>query len=452
MASHAALASAQASNTASKSDDPTFALMLDAAAPAAAKTKNDGDKQPGDQQPSQDKDDTAANVAQPVTAVQVQAVATQTPTKASKDFKADDSGQAAVQAAPDAPVDPSAVMTVAVAPQQAAASANDNDGDETVDAVTAAPAASSPVAPQPTADDATDNDDNAAPAGTSKRTQQAAVQNQQAAPQPAASQQAQQQPAPAAAMDVQPAALAKPGAKAAKSTDTTATDKAAPRKAAATDASDGVKTARADDKPDSKTDSRNDTTQAPQAEAKTTPAQPQLPNLGLTGVSTPQPQTQTGAPQAAVPANTLAQHIQVTAQPNVPALAVEIAAKSQSGAKQFDIRLDPPELGRVEVRLSIDSSGKASAHLSADQPQTLDLLQKDAPALTRALRDAGLNVSQDGLNFSLRQQAQDNGRDSGFAGGNARGRATLSAIVVSDSSNATSAYRAPLDGRLDIRV
>ena len=43
----------------------------------------------------------------------------------------------------------------------------------------------------------------------------------------------------------------------------------------------------------------------------------------------------------------------------LPGMAVEIAAKSQSGAKQFDIRLDPPELGRVEVRLSIDASGKA---------------------------------------------------------------------------------------------
>ena len=33
--------------------------------------------------------------------------------------------------------------------------------------------------------------------------------------------------------------------------------------------------------------------------------------------------------------------------PNLNSLAVEIAAKVQSGTKQFDIRLDPPELGRV---------------------------------------------------------------------------------------------------------
>jgi len=151
------------------------------------------------------------------------------------------------------------------------------------------------------------------------------------------------------------------------------------------------------------------------------------------------------------------QHIQVTAQPhdtapNLPALAVEIAAKSQSGAKQFDIRLDPPELGRVEVRLSIDATGKASAHLSADQPQTLNLLQKDASVLTRALRDAGLDVSQNGLNFSLRQQS---GQDAG-AGANpgrrsARGL-SLTATTSIEATAASAAYSGPADGRLDIRV
>ena len=167
------------------------------------------------------------------------------------------------------------------------------------------------------------------------------------------------------------------------------------------------------------------------------------------------PTGQPGGPQTQ--ATDLTQHIQVTAQPhdtapNLPALAVEIAAKSQSGAKQFDIRLDPPELGRVEVRLSIDATGKASAHLSADQPQTLSLLQKDASVLTRALRDAGLDVSQNGLNFSLRQQS---GQDAG-AGANpgrrsARGL-SLTATTSIEATAGSAAYSGPADGRLDIRV
>ena len=138
--------------------------------------------------------------------------------------------------------------------------------------------------------------------------------------------------------------------------------------------------------------------------------------------------------------------------PDLPALAITISAKSLSGAKQFDIRLDPPELGRVEVRLSIDDTGKASAHLSADRPQTLDLLQKDASTLTRALRDAGLNVSQNGLNFSLRQQAGDSGAGANQGrGGNGRSF-TLTATTSMDATAASATTSASADGRLDIRV
>ncbi len=138
----------------------------------------------------------------------------------------------------------------------------------------------------------------------------------------------------------------------------------------------------------------------------------------------------------------------------MPALAVEIAARSQSGARQFDIRLDPPELGRVEVRLSIDATGKASAHLSADQPQTLDLLQKDAPALTRALRDAGLDVSQNGLNFSLRQQQGDAGAngDGQGRGGNGRSFTLTATSSMRRHSGELLLPRPRADGRLDIRV
>jgi len=137
----------------------------------------------------------------------------------------------------------------------------------------------------------------------------------------------------------------------------------------------------------------------------------------------------------------------------MPALAVQIAVKSQSGARQFDIRLDPPELGRVDVRLSIDATGKASAHLSADQPQTLDMLQKDSTSLTRALREAGLDVSQDGLNFSLRHQGQQAGQDGGNTPNFSRGSGlSLTATKSIDATAASVAYRAPADGRLDIRV
>ncbi len=183
---------------------------------------------------------------------------------------------------------------------------------------------------------------------------------------------------------------------------------------------------------------------------KPAPQPVQAANLAATALAAPQ--SQQALPQSGA-APIITQHIQVTAQPmpNMAALAVTIAAKSQSGARQFDIRLDPPELGRVDVRLSIDAAGKTSAHLSADQPQTLDLLQKDASVLTRALRDAGLNVSQDGLNFSLRQQAHDGSAGNGNNRGAGRAFSATASISI-DPTVTSAAYRARTDGRVDIRV
>jgi flagellar hook-length control protein FliK len=137
--------------------------------------------------------------------------------------------------------------------------------------------------------------------------------------------------------------------------------------------------------------------------------------------------------------------------PNFGALAVSIAARSLSGAKQFEIRLDPPELGRVDVRLSIDASGKTQAHMTADQPQTLSLLQKDAPTLTQALRDAGLDVSQSGLNFSLRGQDRQND-DAGAGHGRRTNLTATRAIQAAQSPTAISFNGAAADARVDIHV
>jgi flagellar hook-length control protein FliK len=143
---------------------------------------------------------------------------------------------------------------------------------------------------------------------------------------------------------------------------------------------------------------------------------------------------------------------QDTMTPNVDMLAVQIAAKSQSGSRQFDIRLDPPELGRVDVRLSIDASGKAQAHLSADQQGTLDMLQKDAPTLTRALRDAGLDVSQGGLNFSLRGQGGNNAQGDGNGGQGGRRGLAMPMQAIKTVDPVAASWRGAADGRLDISV
>ncbi len=111
-------------------------------------------------------------------------------------------------------------------------------------------------------------------------------------------------------------------------------------------------------------------------------------------------QSTAAASAAAAAAPTPAQ----TAAVPVAGLAVEIAAQSNAGNSRFEIRLDPPELGRIDVRLEIDGDGHVKSRLIVERSETLDMLRRDAPQLERALQQAGLKTGDNALEFSLRQQ------------------------------------------------
>ena len=86
-------------------------------------------------------------------------------------------------------------------------------------------------------------------------------------------------------------------------------------------------------------------------------------------------------------------------------LAVEITAQAQAGKNHFEIRRDPPELGRINVKHDVDRDGNVSTRLVVDRADTLDLLKRDASSLEHALQQAGLKTSDNALEFSLRQHA-----------------------------------------------
>jgi len=172
------------------------------------------------------------------------------------------------------------------------------------------------------------------------------------------------------------------------------------------------------------------------------------------------PPAATAQPQTAAPAQTTAQAA-ATPQPlpqaaaiPVSGLGIEIAGRALAGKNRFEIRLDPPELGRIEVRLDVDKDGRITSHVIADRRDTLDLLQRDASGLQRALQDSGLKTADNGLQFSLRdhsagQQQQQQQQNSSPA---TPGTAQL--VVEDDVPLAPSAYSplAGLAGGLDIRV
>ncbi|MGB0410587.1 MAG: flagellar hook-length control protein FliK [Pikeienuella sp.] len=111
-------------------------------------------------------------------------------------------------------------------------------------------------------------------------------------------------------------------------------------------------------------------------------------------------QTTVGAPQqpSLTPTDARSVVLQVAAQ----------IVKVDAG--KLDIRLDPPELGRVSVTLSTGDDS-ISAVVAAERPETHDLLRRHADMLQRALRDAG--YADVTLNFSDTTAEQQNG-DSAF--------------------------------------
>jgi flagellar hook-length control protein FliK len=75
----------------------------------------------------------------------------------------------------------------------------------------------------------------------------------------------------------------------------------------------------------------------------------------------------------------------------------------ENGATRFELRLDPPELGRIEVRLDVSRDHRVTAVIAADSPQALTELARHARDLEHMLQGAGLELTENGLSFDLRQ-------------------------------------------------
>src|SRR5690606_12209534 len=91
----------------------------------------------------------------------------------------------------------------------------------------------------------------------------------------------------------------------------------------------------------------------------------------------------------------------------------------EAGNTRFQIRLDPAELGRIDVKLDVDKNGTVNARLFVERPETLDLMMRDQRSLQQALQQAGLDASRTNLEFSLRQNPfGGSGGDMDQSGGN----------------------------------
>lgn len=96
--------------------------------------------------------------------------------------------------------------------------------------------------------------------------------------------------------------------------------------------------------------------------------------------------------------------------PAIEQVAVQLHKMAKDGADTMVIQLRPQELGKIEIKLEFakDGSNMVTGTITADQQKTLDMLQKDASGLQRALQDAGLRADSSNLQFNLRSDGQQN--------------------------------------------
>jgi len=117
------------------------------------------------------------------------------------------------------------------------------------------------------------------------------------------------------------------------------------------------------------------------------------------------------------------------------------AIRTAAGGDGIEVRLDPPDLGRVRIHFTMERADSVVAVVSTDRSDTLDTMRRHAGDLVKELSRAGFAHVQ--LEFK--------------SGGNrshpeAAPKARIAGVAIDDDPVEKAAFvyaRARLDGRLD---
>lgn len=198
---------------------------------------------------------------------------------------------------------------------------------------------------------------------------------------------------------------------------------------------------------------------AAQAEASTAiddAAPEQRGVTGLASVGAAQAADKSAGAQSAQSAartpRTLVQQQQVMEQ-----VSVQIDKQVKDGVDTVKIQLKPVELGKIEIKLDVAADGRVTATVTADKPETLAMLQKDAKGLEKALEDAGLKPDSSATSFSLKGGEQQQNAEGGNTNTRSRrgrsGRRSTGEDLTGASGVAAQAARArSLGGRSGVDI
>ena len=163
----------------------------------------------------------------------------------------------------------------------------------------------------------------------------------------------------------------------------------------------------------------------PRAEAAPIPVDPVTPD----GEAAPEPtrtiDTQSAASVREHLPSTLARAgVETTAM-----LSAQIVRRLEARSTRFDMVLTPEDLGRVDVRMEVDSDGQLTARLAFDNPAAAAELRGRADELRRQLEASGFQMSDSSLEFAERDGGR---RDQPF---DQRGRAFAGAGRLADAAD-----------------
>ncbi len=112
------------------------------------------------------------------------------------------------------------------------------------------------------------------------------------------------------------------------------------------------------------------------------------------GITTPQQAKVDAAQQAQLP-------LQLTKELANDQVAEKVQMMMSKNLKNLDIRLDPPELGRMQIRMTMNSD-LANVHFTVTNPQARDIIEQTLPRLREMLAQQGMQL----VDASVQQQSR----------------------------------------------
>jgi flagellar hook-length control protein FliK len=157
-------------------------------------------------------------------------------------------------------------------------------------------------------------------------------------------------------------------------------------------------------------------------------------------------------------------------------VTVAIRKGTTEGTSQMHIKLNPVELGGIDIRMEVDADHHVRAILTIEKPETYDLLHKDAQHLQKLLEESGLKLADanaiqyEQRSSSLASNTNSNqdwlssgwfGQEGGQAGRHAQNDSGYTAArhpggdgddAASTPVNLITYTHGQIDGRVNIRV